>query len=239
MRNFHVHDHLDVNALGKHCIIQTSSEAPCPTLPTLYIQCVDRSLAHLLKVPAEKLCNQWHEYNKSFPDFVWSDMHLECRFAVLELSDEFLALSGDFDALHSRLNAVRYHHGGINASYYGGDTRSWQRYTRREPIATDVKLCDTGIRCAVQERLVFGKLYALVILHSRYDHRFVLYEDKLFPFTVAKSPQQVAAEAETEAALALESEVLAATVCPLAGDGAGGAASSFHQDRVPDDMTDQ
>ena len=27
--------------------------------------------------------------------------------------------------------------------------------------------------------------------------------------------------------------------CPVAGDGAGGAASSFHQDRVPDDMTDQ
>ena len=200
---------------------------------------MDRSLAHLLKVPAEKFDNLWHDYNKSFLDFVWSDMHLECRFAVLELSDEFLALSGDFDALHSRLNAVRYHHGGINMSYYGGDTRSWQRYTRREPIATNVKLCDTGIRCAVQERLIFGKLYALVILHSRYDHRFVLYEDKLFPFTVAKSLQQVAAEAETEAALALESEVLAATVCPLAGDGAGGATSSFHQDRVPDDMTDQ
>jgi hypothetical protein len=160
-------------------------------------------------------------------------------FAVLELSDEFLALSGDFDALHIRLNAVRYHYGGINASYYSGDTRSWQRYTRREPIATDVKLCDTGIRCAVQERLVFGKLYALVILHSRYDHRFLLYEDKLFPCTVAKSLQQVAAETETEAALALESEVLAATVCSLASDGAGGAASSFHHDRVPDDMTDQ
>ena len=139
-------------------------------------------------------------------------MHLECRFAVLELSDEFLALSGDFDALHSRLNVVRYHHGGINKSYYGGDTRSWQRYTRRKPIATNVELCDTGIRCAVQERLVFGKLYALVILHTSHDHRFVLYEDKLFPFTVAKSLQQV--EAEAEAALALELEALAAPYAP-------------------------
>jgi hypothetical protein len=27
--------------------------------------------------------------------------------------------------------------------------------------------------------------------------------------------------------------------CPVAGGGAGGLASSFHQDRVPDDMTDQ
>jgi hypothetical protein len=140
-----------------------------------------------MKVPASAFQNSWHHYNKAFPDFVWSDLHLECRFAVLELLDEFLALSGDFDALHRRLNAVRYDvFGEANLTYYGGDTRSWQRYTRRQPITTNVEPCDSGIRCAVQEPLVVGKLYALVILNTGHEHEFPLFEDKLFPFMVAR-----------------------------------------------------
>ena len=140
----------------------------------------------LLKASRGNFSDDWHAYNEAFPDFVWSDLHLECRFAVLELSDEFLALSGDFDELQVRLNAVRYDVFGVNKTYYGGDTRSWQRYTRREPITTNVEPCDSGIRCAVQEPLVVGKLYALVILNTGHEHEFPLFEDKLFPFMVAR-----------------------------------------------------
>jgi hypothetical protein len=34
-------DHLDTAALGRHCVLQTSSSAPCPTLPTFTLQLYD------------------------------------------------------------------------------------------------------------------------------------------------------------------------------------------------------
>ncbi len=217
LRNLHVEDHLDVDALGRHCILQTSSEAMCPTLPTFYIQCANQKLVHLMNAPASYFQNRWSH----ILDFVWSDDHLECRFAVLELSDEFSSLSGNFDELYRRLDVVRLDTSG----HWGeGDTRSWQRYTRRRPIATNVETCATGIRCAVQEPLVVGKLYALVILHTTRDHSFPIYEDKLFPFTVAKSQQQVVVEKTTE--------ILAAAKALAAAEAEVSGKIKFSQTRI-------
>jgi hypothetical protein len=210
-------DHLDTAALGRHCVLQTSSSAPCPTLPTFTLQLyefnrndVERNFwyrssrelqPHLLRRPAtdRDFWNGHHWIFRNSPEnewakgfSFWTDVHLECRVAVLELSEEFAVFSGDFDALHQKLDAVRYNIFGVHKYHHDGDTRSWQRYTRRMPITCSVEAFDGGvIRCAVKEPLVPGKLYALVLLHThgKYSNtkygEAVLYEDKLFPFIVA------------------------------------------------------
>jgi hypothetical protein len=207
---------IDTDALGRHCILQTSSSSPCPTHPVFAIKLWpesenDNLLTNLMRIPASEfqntcvrhsdLANSWA--TKSFGGgkaLFWSDVHLECRVTVLELSEEFAVESSDFVALHKKLNAVRYNVNGVNAGYWHRDTRSWQRYTRRMPIGCKIEHCDGEnggvIRCAVLEPLVPGKLYALALLHTLTHN-----EDKLFPFKVAV-PAAAEAQAAAEASAA-------------------------------------
>ncbi len=208
-------EHLDTAALGRHCVLQTSSSAPCPTLPTFTLQLYDckkwwrssRELQpHLLRRPATSRDFRNSPDNKWAVGFsFWTDVHLECRVAVLELSEEFAEFSGDFDALHQKLDAARYNIYGVNKSHHAGDTRSWQRYTRRMPVTCSVEAFDGGvITCAVKEPLVPGKLYALAILHTHGEDSIiksreaVLYEDKLFPFKVAAAAAPAASPSSSQ-----------------------------------------
>ena len=71
--------------------------------------------------------------------------------------------------------------GPANESYCGGDTRSWQRYTRVPPIAMDVTVEGLQLSCRVRAPLKPATVYALVLLHICSRIR----EDKLFVFTTA------------------------------------------------------
>jgi ubiquitin len=180
--SYRAEDHMDTSVLGRHCILQTSSSSPHPMLPAFSLQFRSHEMPSvLMRIPG----SDFQEKNGWPRGQLWGDVHLECRVTVLELSEEFVMKRSDFAGLHEQLDAVRYIFG-INSNFYGGNILSWQRYTRRLPIACKVELHDAGvIRCAVQEPLVVGKLYALALLHTSHSTLpTVLYEDKLFPFVV-------------------------------------------------------
>lgn len=53
------------------------------------------------------------------------------RVMLLELREEFSKLGSN---MMPHIEEVKYNWVGINESFYGGDHRSWQRYTNSLPI---------------------------------------------------------------------------------------------------------
>lgn len=135
------------------------------------------------------------------------------RFALLELRREFfenidnddvdVIVDGDDDGGHKRRIDLRIHRRLLNAKYdflsgvrnkngyYGGDLRSWQRYTSKPPLPVVVTKCND------QEGLLTFKpcisflkrnaWYAIVLLHTHHNHPIAcLYDDYIVPFKTEK-----------------------------------------------------
>merc|ERR1711972_617728 len=88
------------------------------------------------------------------------------------------------------LDRVRYDCDGINRSYFGGDTASWQRYTYDMPIGTLTRDGQT-VSILLDKALEMDTWYALVLLHGNHEEApkgsgKAIYDDYLIPFkTVA------------------------------------------------------
>ena len=110
-------------------------------------------------------------------------------------SDEFPYDQQGVD-VQTRLEAIRYNWSGSHRrSYYFGDTRSWQRYTRDLPCAVDFTVDATArtIQAALHEPLIPCAWYALVFLHGNHcsqptGGRANIYDDYVIPFQTRAAP---------------------------------------------------
>ena len=130
------------------------------------------------------------------------------RFALLTLREEFYDTidnddvdDSDDDAYRNRIHQ-RIHRRLLNAKYdvlssshnkngyYGGDLRSWQRYTAKPPLPVVVTQCDEreGVfsfkPCHALKKNTW---YAIVLLHTHHKHPVAcLYDDYIVPFKTEK-----------------------------------------------------
>lgn len=111
----------------------------------------------------------------------WTDKEYLQRFMVVELREEFASLG---DKMLGYLDKVRYHCYGANKSYYGGDIRSWQRYTHKLPLeGAIITNEDTRtVEFQLSEPLQGDTWYAVVLLHTNHSYTPYFYEDHLIPF---------------------------------------------------------
>jgi hypothetical protein len=115
----------------------------------------------------------------------WSYKIYPQRVMVLELRKEFseIAQKRNPETMMCQLNAVRYNVEGTNRGYSGGDYRSWQRYTAKEPFECDVHF-DRYNELHIRTKGKFQPLtwYALVLLHNTVGHTHPILEDYIIPF---------------------------------------------------------
>jgi len=137
------------------------------------------------------MANQWHaciafaknmvavDVNQSY---FWCRTGNGQRVKVLKLRREFSQL--DPANMLIALDKERYDVDGINAGYFGGDVRSWQRYTTDTPIDGRITTSDLTNSIAFQPRwrLEPDTWYALVLLHNNHTFNDCIYEDWLIPF---------------------------------------------------------
>jgi hypothetical protein len=114
----------------------------------------------------------------------WTDHWTTSRCIVVELSEEFTRKPPADMMAH--IDAVRYNTLGINDTYYGGERRSWQRYTRKPFLFTgtthtpDSSATDLHFPGPLKP----GTWYALLLLNVG----FTVLEDTVIPFKTWKSP---------------------------------------------------
>lgn len=111
--------------------------------------------------------------------------------------DEFVQLRDSPPALAAHIDRVRYDTlGPANCSYHGGDSRSWQRYTRSLPVPLHVAVADsdaTRLECRPLAPLKPATLYALTLLHTGVNGSdFLMLDDKLIVFSTAPAAAPVA-----------------------------------------------
>lgn len=105
------------------------------------------------------------------------------RCVLVELSEEFTRKSPQ--KMMEHIDAVRYDAHGINNSYYGGERRSWQRYTHEYPLPAElVHAPDSSFTNLRLGTLQSGTWYALLLLNVG----FTVLEDTVIPFKTWKSP---------------------------------------------------
>ena len=118
--------------------------------------------------------------------FFWSLNESFSRLILVKLRAEFYEANQDEEILHS-IEKEKYNHDGINHTYYGGDSRSWQRYTTEYPIPGAI-LTNTAkqtIQFVPLNSLQSETWYALVLLHNSHEYADSIYEDYLIPFKTA------------------------------------------------------
>jgi len=153
--------------------------------------------------------NSWHNYISrpggmsaaEVKALFWTDRVYPQRIMLLELRPEFAELEGKDMA--QAIDKCRYNHDGINDTYYGGDVRSWQRYTLQLPVPGDIVIDEVAhsISLVPSSALKPRTWYALVLLHSNHEFRDYIYEDWLWPFKTGDSPVPAADSSSSSSAL--------------------------------------
>jgi hypothetical protein len=120
--------------------------------------------------------NQWRNYWDG-PEYRFTDVLIEKYIGLIELSEEFANVP--INELTQRLDQIRYWVQGINGSYFGGESDSWQRYTTKVPISISIKVKqkEHQVEIQVQQILLPNTRYAFVFLNS-----LDWFEDYLIPF---------------------------------------------------------
>ena len=164
--------------------------------------------------------NIWRNYWTG-PEYRFTDVAVPDWVVVLKLSPEFTSVATK-DEMKARLDVVRYNYEGINGSYYGGQSDSWQRYTTSLPIRTSLRIGDqpNNFTIRVTEQLEPNTWYAVVFLNhfGRSSKAPSFYEDYLLPFkTVASESATVLDGTTPESApqIALQGTVHDAFICPI------------------------
>ena len=158
--------------------------------------------------------NIWRNYWTG-PEYRFTDVVVPDWVVVLKLSPEFTSIATK-DELKARLDAVRYNYQGINGSYYGGQSDSWQRYTTSLPVPSTIVIDEepNTFNIHVTEQLEPSTWYAVVFLNN-FSHYGGLsfYEDYLLPFkTVAPEPATLP---ESAPHIPLQGTVHDAFICPI------------------------
>ena len=78
---------------------------------------------------------------------------------------------------------------GVTLDHYGGDTKSWQRYTDRLPYRNDTHIDEDerSITLRLHESLAENAWHAVVLLHGNYesqplDGMACIHDDYIIPF---------------------------------------------------------
>ena len=99
---------------------------------------------------------------------------------LVVLSDEFK--DDDDMCTEKKLNTARYNLDGINKTYYGGDLRSWQRYTRELPVKGKIEVASNRVVFVPNVPLRPETWYALLWLHTNHEFLCPIYEDYVILF---------------------------------------------------------
>lgn len=140
----------------------------------------------LYNVYKSTFCNQWQNYltAENLAHFNWTEKRYEERVMILKLADEFIDVinSKGESQMMEYLNSVRYHIGGPG-SYYGGDVRTWQRYTTEQPISLTIEVLskfELLVTTSPQIKLIPNTWYVFALLHT-----MSIVDDYLIPFKTA------------------------------------------------------
>jgi hypothetical protein len=113
---------------------------------------------------------------------------------LLKLSNEFVE-KGENEDMLKYIEQEKYNMNGVNKTYYGGDTKSWQRYTRALPIYGKGSIIgDDTVQFTPMTTLKYNTWYALVLLHNNHEYDDYIYEDYLIPFKTEASEYQAEEE---------------------------------------------
>ena len=110
----------------------------------------------------------WGNYFDSQAAF-WTEQKYPQRLMLLKLRDEFVEPQTK-QLRREHLETVKYNRDGINASYYGGDSRSWQRYTSDLPLEGDITVHeDCVVEFTPSSALAPFAWYTIVLLHGNHE----------------------------------------------------------------------
>lgn len=132
--------------------------------------------------------DRWDKY-VNFSDF-WSMRRYDEGVMLVRLREEFTQDTQSLTDIDERLDRCRYNVLKNNKTYYGGDTRSWQRYTREKPVKiSSLKITPTSLSFQVEKDLIDGAHYAVLFLHATFTRHDVIHvrpkgDDYLIPFLV-------------------------------------------------------
>ena len=87
----------------------------------------------------------------------WTNHSVMDKLLIVEVSDP---------NLERTIDSVRYKWDGVNMFYSGGDPHSWQRYTRKIPISTNISVENKTVHIAPKQTLHPDTDYAVVLLHG-------------------------------------------------------------------------
>jgi hypothetical protein len=97
----------------------------------------------------------------------WTNYMVNDSILLLDLGTDSPELA------NRRLEGIRYKWDGVNSMYWNGDPHSWQRYTKKIPLAIDITLTETTgtepprqLRISPKISLTAGGCYAIVLLHD-------------------------------------------------------------------------
>ena len=116
--------------------------------------------------------------------------YTECIMVLKLRQDEFV-IAGGVDV--QRLERMCYNtFGRANQTYYGGDTRSWQRYTYQSPVSGDlqIKTMNPPTVSFRQHNLLAPGWYGISLLHTVGTKENYINDDVLLPLHVRSTQQQ-------------------------------------------------
>jgi hypothetical protein len=145
-----------------------------------------------------KMQNAWENYlvkthtPEKVQSFFWCKRNFSTRIMVVKLREEFVEKG---DNMLEYIEQEKYNIFGINRTYYGGDSRSWQRYTKELPIDGKIEGAQQlGFEQFLLVKYSFSKeleedtWYALLLLHNNQYYDDAIYEDLVVPFKTKTSP---------------------------------------------------
>lgn len=138
-----------------------------------------------------KMKNAWINYltkthgTEKAKSFFWYEKDFSTRIMVVKLREEFVEKG---DKMLEYIEQEKYNIFGINKKYYGGDSRSWQRYTEQRPLNAMVKgIKKQGyLEYKFIDKLEEDTWYALLLLHNNKYYVDAIYEDLVVPFKTSK-----------------------------------------------------
>jgi len=99
----------------------------------------------------DSMQNLWDYYIKEKePVLFWTKKEYPTRIMLLKLRPEFADLGTN---MMPHLSKVKYDVFGINKTYYGGEMRSWQRYTWSKPLDCEISIHEEKRRELLQLNL--------------------------------------------------------------------------------------